>query len=127
MDLKDNINFIDKGQFKPLFNIFGWQVKEVKTYREWDVVRADFYPVGYVLGFSKKAVIVCDGDMQIVYDGKTFTDFEHMVQIYGDKAYETFPQWEVLVEKQWAIKKEGEWVAAFSNLSEMPYSKQVKC
>jgi len=127
LDLKDNINFIDKGQFEALFNIFGWQVREVKTYRDWDVIRADFYPVGYVLGFSKKAIIICDGSMRVIHDGETFTDFEQMVQKYGEKAYETFPDWDVLVEKQWAIKKEGEWVAAFSNLSELPYSKQVKC
>ncbi len=91
------------------------------------VVRADFYPVGHVLGYSKKAVIICDGEMQIIYDNKTFTDFEHMVQIYGKDAYKTFPKWEIKIEKQWAIKKEGQWVAAFTNLSEMPYSKQVRC
>jgi len=65
--------------------------------------------------------------MQIVYDNKTFTDFQHMIEIYGDRAYETFPDWEIIVEKQWAIKKDGEWIASFTNLAEMPYSKQVKC
>ena len=50
MKLQDNINFIGKGHFQPLFKIFGWQCKEVRTYREMDVIRADFYPVGHVLG-----------------------------------------------------------------------------
>tara|TARA_R100000458_G_scaffold59940_1_gene72988 strand:- start:5256 stop:5564 length:309 start_codon:yes stop_codon:yes gene_type:complete len=102
-------------------------LKDIKTFEDMAVVRADFYPVGHVLGYSKKAVIICDGEMQIIYDNKTFTDFEHMVQIYGKDAYKTFPKWEIKIEKQWAIKKEGQWVAAFTNLSEMPYSKQVRC
>jgi len=127
MKLKDNINFTDKEQFPALFRVFGWKVRHFNTFKGMAVIRADFYPIGHVLGFSKKAVIMCDGEMQIVYDNKTFTDFQHMIEIYGDRAYETFPDWEIIVEKQWAIKKDGEWIASFTNLAEMPYSKQVKC
>lgn len=127
MELNDNINFTDKEQFPALLKIFGWNARDFNTFRNMAIVRADFYPVGHVLAFSKKAVIMCDGEMQIVYDNKTFTDFQHMLELYGDKAYETFPNWEIKVEKQWAIKKNGEWVAAFSNLAEMPFSKQVRC
>ena len=127
MELNDNINFTDKEQFPALLKIFGWNARDFNTFRNMAIVRADFYPVGHVLAFSKKAVIMCDGEMQIIYDNKTFTDFQHMLELYGDKAYETFPNWEIKVEKQWAIKKNGEWVAAFSNLAEMPFSKQVRC
>ena len=127
MILKDNINFTTKEQFPALLNVFGWQVRTFKTYKNLAVVRADFYPTGYVLGFSKKAIIICDGEMQIIYDNKTFTDFEHMIEVYGERAYDTFPDWEIKIEKQWAIKRNGQWVKAFTNLSEMPYSKQVRC
>tara|TARA_R100000152_G_C6747709_1_gene171297 strand:- start:502 stop:885 length:384 start_codon:yes stop_codon:yes gene_type:complete len=127
MELNDNINFTDKEQFPALLKIFGWNARDFNTFRNMAIVRADFYPVGHVLAFSKKAVIMCDGEMQIIYDNKTFTDFQHMLELYGEKAYETFPNWEIKVEKQWAIKKNGEWVAAFSNLAEMPFSKQVRC
>jgi predicted metal-dependent RNase len=127
MKLKDNINFTDKEQFPALFRVFGWNVRDFNTFEDMAVIRADFYPIGHVLGFSNKAIIMCDGEMQIVYDNKTFTDFQHMIELYGDKAYETFPEWEIIMEKQWAIKKDGEWIAAFTNLAEMPYSKQVKC
>jgi predicted metal-dependent RNase len=127
MTLKDNINFTDKEQFPALLKVFGWQVKDYKTFKDMAIIRADFYPVGHVLGFSKKAVLICDGSMQIIYDNKTFTDFQHMLEIYGENAYETFPEWEIKIEKQWAIKKEGAWVGAFTNLAEMPYSKTVRC
>jgi hypothetical protein len=50
-----------------------------------------------------------------------------MIERYGNKAIETFPEWEIKIEKQWAIKKSGEWVSAFTNLAEMPYRKTVRC
>ena len=65
--------------------------------------------------------------MQVIYDGHTFTDFNQMIERYGNKAIETFPEWEIKIEKQWAIKKSGEWISAFTNLAEMPYRKTVRC
>lgn len=108
--------------------IFGWSLKEYKTHGNLAIIRADFYPVGFILGFSKKAIIVCDGEMLIHYNGNDYTDFEELLVQYGDGAYETFPEWEIKIEKQWAIKRlDGTWVEAFSNLVEMPYREQVRC
>ncbi len=108
--------------------IFGWSVKEYKTYNNLAVVRADFYPVGYILGFSKKAVIVCDGEMCITYNGKEYNEFSQLYEEFGDKAYETFPDWDIKIVKEWLIKGlNGEWISSFSNLAEMPYRTQVKC
>lgn len=126
--LNDNINFVDKELFPQLMGIFGWKAKEWDTHDGLAVVRADFYPCGHVLAFSSRAqcLIVCDGEMCIEYDGHTFTDFEQMEEKYGTKAYETFPDWTIKVEKQWAIKRNGQWVMAFSNLAEIPYRKAIQ-
>ena len=126
--LEDNINFASREMFPELMGIFGWSIKEFKIYKDLAVVRADFYPVGHILGFSKKAIIVCDGETMIKFDGQIFTDFEELKTTIGeDLAYESFPQWEIVIEKQWAIKRNGEWIGAFSHLAEMPYRKQVRC
>jgi len=124
----DNFNFVTDSHFPKIMEIFGWSLKEYKTYNNLAVVRADFYPVGYILGFSKKAVIVCDGEMLITYNGKDYSEFSQLYEEYGDGAYETFPDWDIKIVKEWLIKGlNGEWVFAFSNLAEMPYRTQVKC
>ena len=108
--------------------IFGWEVKQdYMTHDGLAIVRADFYPVGHIFAYSSRAIIVCDGEMQIIYDGLTFTDFSQLVEVYGNDAINTFPEWEIKIEKQWAIKKAGKWVSAFTNLSEMPYRTNVRC
>jgi len=125
---KDDFNFIENETFPKLMEIFGWTLKEYKTYQNLAIIRADFYPIGYVLGFSKKAIIICDGEMLINYRGNSYSDFEDLVSLFGEEAYETFPDWEIKIEKQWAVKSlDGEWITAFSNLVEMPYRTQVKC
>ena len=130
MDLCDNINFTNKTVFSDLMTVFGWRlVDDFRCYKNLAVIRADFYPLGHIIGVSDKAYIICDGEMNVVYRGRTFSDFEELLELYGEDAYETFPDWEIRIEKQWAIKKnsDNEWVAAFTNLAEMPYRKQVKC
>ncbi len=126
--LKDNNNFIDKDAFPTLMKIFGWDVKDdFMTHENMAVVRADFYPTGHVFAYSKKAVIVCDGKMNITYKGKSYTDFSELEEEYGTKAIATFPKWDIKMEKQWTVKKNGQWVAAFTNLAEMPYRKTLRC
>ena len=123
----DNINFCDRKLFANLMDLFGWQLKEFKTVGEIAVARADFYPVGYLLATSKKAVIICEGECLFLYRDEVYKDFDELYSIMGDKAYETFPEWEIRVEKQWAVKKNGQWVGAFSHLHEMPTRKQLRC
>lgn len=109
-------------------NIFGWNAKnDFLIHKDMAVVRADFYPTGHVFAISKKAVIVCDGKMEIEYKGKTYTDFSELYDKYGNKAFDTFPDWDIKVEKQWTVKKNGQWCAAFTNLAEMPYRKTIRC
>jgi hypothetical protein len=131
--LEDNINFINEKAFPELMKVFGWEIKpNFKVYQGLAIIRADFYPIGHVLGFSSKAIIICDGESIIKYNGSKYTDFDDIVQEIGfDAAMESFPEWEITVEKQWAIKKHHKdgkyWVGAFTNLAEMPYRKTIRC
>ena len=127
MDLQDEIYYADKNLIPKVFDIFGWKLQTLQTYDNLALVRADFYPVGYVLAISKKAVIVCEGRTVFDYEGNEYRDFSELFEEIGQKAYSTFPDWKIWMEKEWTIRKNGEWVLAFSNLSEMPYRKQVRC
>lgn len=127
MDLNDNENFADENLIPKVFEIFGWNLQTFKVYQNLALVRADFYPVGHVLAISKKAVIVCEGRTVFDYKGDEYRDFDELLELVGEHAYGTFPEWNIWMEKEWTIRKNGEWVLAFSNLSEMPYRKQVKC
>mgnify|MGYP003646736745 CR=1 FL=1 len=127
MNLNDNDNFADRQLISQVFDIFGWNLQNYKTYQNLALLRADFYPIGYVLAISNKAVIVCEGASVFYYDGEEYSDFEELFNSVGKEAYGTFPKWNILVEKQWTIRKNGEWISAFSTLSEMPYRKQVRC
>jgi len=127
MELKDDLNYADKRIIKTVFDIFGWNLKEVKEYDNVALIRADFYPVGYVLAISNKAIIICEGQSVFTYKNKEYNDFEELLNTIGSRAYSTFPNWQVGMEKEWTIRKNGEWIGSFSNLSDMPYRKQVRC
>ena len=123
----DNINFTEKQLVPQLFEIFGWQLQDCDECGTLAPVRADFYPTGYVLGFSKKALIVCDGESEFDYGGKTYFDFQDLYDELGEEAYSTFPEWTIIIEKEWCVKKNNEWIASFSNLAEMPFRTKVGC
>ena len=126
--LCDNVNFIAPQLLPKWFETFGWNLKKFDTYNGLAVARADFYPIGFIIGFSNKAIIICDGETKINYNGEEYFDFEELKNKLGEKAYSTFPEWRIEIEKQWTIKKtNGEWVAAFSDLSEMPFRKDIRC
>jgi len=127
MTLNDNNNYADVKLIKQIFDIFGWNLQNYKTYQDLALLRADFYPIGYILAISKKAVIVCEGSTVFYYDGEEYSDFEQLFKLEGEQAYGTFPKWNVVIERQWTIRRNGEWISAFSTLSEMPYRKQVRC
>ena len=127
MNLDDNENYAQKRLISKIFEIFGWNLQNYNTYQDLALIRADFYPVGYVLAISKKAVIVCEGNTVFDFDGLEYRDFNELYEKMGEEAYSTFPYWKIRVEKEWTIRRNGDWISAFSNLSEMPYRKQVRC
>ena len=115
--IEDNINFIQEKTFPQIMKIFGWELKpNYQVYQGLAIIRADFYPIGHVLGYSSKATIICDGESIIELNGTKYYDFDEIVQDIGfDKAIERH-------------NKDGkEWVGAFTNLAEMPYRKTIRC
>ena len=104
---------------------FGWTLSNYHVHREFALMRADFYPTGFVLATSKRAVIVCDGESEIQYDGNTFNDVEELFSIYGrTDILDVFYDWEFKMVKEWVVKKSnGEFLSTFTTLKEMPFEK----
>ena len=50
----------------------GWLYRDSKKYKDYTLMKPDFYPVGYVLAVSMKAVIICDGETFIEYNDKQY-------------------------------------------------------
>ena len=124
--LNDNLNFTDKVNVPLFLKAFGWICKDFHTYEDLAPLKADFYPKGFVLALSKKAVILCDGESLIRYNGEEYNSFDELKAKYGKDAYLTFPDWELIEEKEWVVKKNGEWVYAFTDFSELPFRSNMK-
>ena len=124
--LNDGLNFTGKANLPLLLSAFGWICKDFMVCDNLAPLKADFYPKGFVLALSKKAVILCDGESLIRYDGEEFESFADLKFKYGRNAYRTFPDWEIVVEKEWVVKKNGEWLYAFTNFSELPFRSNMK-
>ena len=57
-EINDGVNFVDKRVPPNLLKAFGWICKDFKTYDGLAPVKADFYPKGWVLALSKRAIII---------------------------------------------------------------------
>ena len=125
-EINDGVNFVDKRVPPNLLKAFGWICKDFKTYDGLAPVKADFYPKGWVLALSKRAIIICDGETLIRYKGEEYYSFDELKQRWGNEAYLTFPDWEIIEEKEWVIKKNGEWLYSFSDFSELPFRSEMK-
>jgi len=129
--LLDNNNFIPINTIGVVLSAFGWSHSESKNYTTSEelvtIVKPDFYPNGHVLAVSKKAIIVCDGESQFEYQGKEYNDVQEIIGEFGIQIIETFPQWKFTIEKEWTIKKNGEYVHSFSSLKELRHRKKLRC
>ena len=65
MSLLDNDSFIQKNIVRDVMRTFGWTLTDYIGYQEFALMRADFYPTGFVLATSKRAIITCDGESEI--------------------------------------------------------------
>jgi hypothetical protein len=128
MITSDDDNFIESSIIQPIVQTFGWTLKDIKTYQEFALIRADFYPIGYIFASSKKAIIICDGETIVVYNDIEYTDVADLILQYGESIIDDFANWHFKVVKEWVIKKHsGEWVSSFSTLKEMPYRTRIRC
>ncbi len=124
MGLLDNDSFIKANIVKDVMRTFGWSLSDYESFQDFALMRADFYPVGFVLAVSKRAVIVCDGETEIIYQKKKYYDVEELYESYGKDIISDFDEWKFTVVKEWVVKKNsGEFLTSFTTLKEMPFEK----
>lgn len=124
MTLLDNDSFIQKIIVKDVMKTFGWTLSNYISHNDLAIMRADFYPTGYVLAISKRAVIVCDGETRVLFGGNVFTDIDELYDVHGKEIINEFNDWEFLMVKEWVVKKNsGAFLTSFTTLKEMPFEK----
>ena len=91
-------------------------------------LRADFYPDGWTLARSSKAVIKSCGKTIINYKDCTYISPWEIYDRLGQDALNDIENWEIEEEMEWTIvKHDGEWVTTFTHLTECPFRTKVKC
>tara|TARA_R100000329_G_scaffold149813_2_gene141245 strand:+ start:1671 stop:2054 length:384 start_codon:yes stop_codon:yes gene_type:complete len=126
--ISDNKHFLKEELFLSCMELSEWDVRNYKMHNGLVLLKPDFYPEGYILAYSKKAIIICDGSSVINYRGSVFTDTESLVKKYGEKILSEHQTWDYKQEKEWLIKRlNGDWVDTFSKLSELKHRKKLRC
>jgi hypothetical protein len=136
--LVDGKDFLSEGALRIILEQLGWKYSEglkdiVKGEHdiEGDVLplRADFYPIGWKLAQSTKAIIVCDGGFtSINYRGKDFVSPWEIYDTFGAESLDDIQNWIFREEKEWLIKKlDGSWIGTFTYLTECPFRTKVRC
>ena len=127
MELCDYSNIIPKGMLTIVLEAHGWIYKDSLSYLNYTLMKPDFYPSGFVLALSKKAVIICDGISLIKYNGSEYSDIEEMIEQHGKDIIETFSQWEFEIEKEWTVMKNGQYVHSFTSFDQITERKKLRC
>jgi len=127
MELCDYSNIIPKGMLPIVLEAHGWIYKDSISYLDYTLMKPDFYPSGFVLAVSKKAVIICDGSSLIKYNGNEYSDIEEMIKLHGREIIKTFPQWEFEIEKEWTVMKNGQYVHSFTSFDQITERKKLRC
>lgn len=121
-------HFLDEDFFKDCFEMKGWKIKKYEKYEDKVLFNPNFYPEEYILAYSSKAIIICDGLSVINYRGCEFNDSSTLVKKHGIEALSDYRNWDIKQEKEWLIKKlNGSWVHSFSKISGLKYRKKVRC
>ena len=133
----EKYNYISQPALDMILSQLGWDyadrltdyVKEHPLYNEDDIpFRADFYPEGVKLASSKKAIIVCDGQSFIEYQGKPYISPWEIFDVFGEEGLKDIDNWTFKEERQWLIKKiNGDWVKPFTLLTECPFRTSIRC
>ena len=130
-------DFFSEPSLDMILKTFGWEYSNnlkdlcVSEYN-FDIVvpfRADFYPLGATLAYSKRALIVCDGIGTIIkYKNKRYTSPWEIYSEWGIVGFEDIENWVYEEEKEWLIKKiNGDWVKTFTELNKCPFRTTIRC
>ena len=135
MKLNDK-EFFSETALGLILNTFGWdycnhlgQLCKEHDFEMAIPFRADFYPVGYKLAQSKKAIIICDGTNTVIrYKSKVYSSPWEIYELWGKESFEDIENWIFEEEKEWLIKKtSGEWINTFTRLNECPFRTTIRC
>ena len=135
MQLNDK-EFFSETTLALILNTFGWDYSnhlgQVCKEHNFDVAipfRADFYPIGYKLAQSNKAIIVCDGTKSVIqYKSIIYNSPWEIYETWGIDRFGDMENWIFEEEKEWLIKKmNGDWVKTFTNLNKCPFRTTIRC
>ena len=133
----DGLEFMSEGALKMVLEQLGWDYADMLTditKREHNIdsdiipLRADFYPDGWTLARSNKALIRAYGKTIIDYKDITYLSPWEIYDKLGQDALDDIENWEFKEEMEWTITKfNGDWVTTFTYLTECPFRTKVKC
>ena len=135
MQLNDK-EFFSEATLALILNTFGWDYShnlgQLCKEHNFDTAipfRADFYPIGYRLAQSKKAIIVCDGTKSIIqYKSMIYNSPWDIYKSWGIDSFGDMENWIFEEEKEWLIKKiNGDWVKTFTELNKCPFRTTIRC
>ena len=92
-------------------------------------IKADFYPIGWKLANSTKAIIVCDGYKSVInYKNERFLTAWGIYSRFGEEALNDIENWEFEEEMEWLIKRyNGDIVTSFTKLTDLPFRTSIRC
>ena len=136
MDYEWNKNvFLEKKWLEYLLSNLKWKSRDFKKVSETifdtsDLVyfKPDFYPEGYILAATTKAIIICDGSSVINYRDTEFKDVSQIIETFGIEAIRDYDNWNFEQEKEWLVRKlNGQWIYSFTSVIEMKSERELKC
>lgn len=123
----DLINFINQNGLKIMLDLKGWKHSSSIEINGLAIVKPDFYPPRHVLAMGKRGYIYAEGQSRIEYAGQVFSSTDELLNTCGKDAILHFKDWVFLEEKEWVITDGTNWLASFSNLSELPKRSKYRC
>ena len=110
-----------------MLDLKGWKHSSSIEINGLAIVKPDFYPPRHVLAMGKRGYIYAEGQTRIEYAGKVFSSTDELINTCGEDAILHFKDWVFLEEKEWVITDGTNWLASFSNLSELPKRSKYRC
>jgi len=133
----DNTYYMSEDVLRIILKQLGWTYSGSLTdiLKEHDLsgpivpVRADFYPCGWKLAQSDKALIVCDGYKSVIhYKNERFLTGWGIYDRFGHDGLNDIKNWKFEEEMEWLIKKwNGDLITSFTNLTECPFRTSIRC
>ena len=133
----DNKNYMSEDVLKIILEQLGWSYTGTLTdiLREHNLngpivpIRADFYPIGWKLASSNKAIIICDGYKSVIhYKNERFLTGWGIYNRFGLDGLNDIENWNFEEEMEWLIKKyNGDLITSFTKLTDCPFRTTIRC